>query len=247
MTLVAGIRCSSGGILLCADREENLGSSKRSVDKIDRLKLQTAEFYFLGAGRPSILANFLEQIGNDLRASEARNEDLFRTHRTTIQSCLTSIYGTYIWNRMDSADRQINLVIAASFYGSTAPVSMLYGTDDDIIFPAVSHVCAGSGMDLAYYFADRLISYPPGRRSAMLLAAFIFREVRESIAGVGLGTDMKFISGKERARYEWPHEHVKKVDAILPSAKDALIQLWTKGFNIPDWLVDDAPGSDLPR
>jgi hypothetical protein len=38
MTLAAAFRCQNGGILLCADREENDGVTKRQIDKIYHIK-----------------------------------------------------------------------------------------------------------------------------------------------------------------------------------------------------------------
>ena len=51
MTLVAAYRSAEGGVLLCADREENDGwLAKRSVDKIYPIHLLPCDFYLAGAG-----------------------------------------------------------------------------------------------------------------------------------------------------------------------------------------------------
>ena len=67
---------------------------------------------------------------------------------------------------------------------------LLYGTDNDVLYPHQLYGCARLGQDLAYYFVDRLYHHHLSREAGALLAAFIFREVSQSFEGVGLGTDM---------------------------------------------------------
>jgi hypothetical protein len=55
MTLIAAFRAREGGVLLCADREENDGFSKREVEKISRLSLLQCQMFIAGAGYAPII------------------------------------------------------------------------------------------------------------------------------------------------------------------------------------------------
>jgi hypothetical protein len=48
----------NGGVLLCADREENDGVSKREIDKIYELKRRQGIIFIAGAGPSHVLRKF---------------------------------------------------------------------------------------------------------------------------------------------------------------------------------------------
>jgi len=52
VTLVAAFRSGNGGILLCADREENEGYAKREVDKIYHIGMNACDFFSLVLALP---------------------------------------------------------------------------------------------------------------------------------------------------------------------------------------------------
>ena len=68
MTLVAAFRCKNGGILLCADREENDGFLRREVNKICRIReLIPCEFFIAGAGKSAIITNARLEIHKSMK------------------------------------------------------------------------------------------------------------------------------------------------------------------------------------
>jgi hypothetical protein len=250
MTLIAGFRLNRGGILICADREESSGSGKRSVEKIDRLNLLNSSYVIAGAGSSAILANTLPRIGIALKDAEDKGVDLLREHQSVINSALRPIYETLIWGRPDEDDRNINLIIASSFGQKKGEIATaLYGNYEDTLYPANLYICDGCGRDLAYYLADKLYSGPysglPNRTAAIVQAAFIFKEVRDSVAGVGLGTDMVLLSGIERGVRIIPHKTVKELDDNLPDIQEGVAAAWATGLKIPDWLKRESAESDL--
>ena len=236
MTLIAGLRCSTGGVLICADREESTSSSKRSVEKILRIALRQAVFVIAGAGCSSILANTFARLADALKAADEENgNDLFKTHQDIINAVLRSIYGEFVWGQHEEEERKISLIISAAFR-SPHSIPVLYGTDDDILYPEQLCAYAGIGEDLAYYFSDKLYHHTLTPKEVAFLAAFIFREVSRSVTGVGLGTDMRLLKEKNLAVVEIPVNKVKEIEDVVPSVADAIIKAWNNGVQIPDWL-----------
>ena len=157
-----------------------------------------------------------------------------------INRILREIYKEFVWGQNEEGERGVALIIAAAF-NKPHSIPFLYGTDDDIVYPHSLYGCSGIGQDLAYYFADRLYDPSQTRQQAILLAAFIFREVSQSVAGVGLGTNMMFFAEKNRLIQVIPHNKVKELEENLPDVSEAMIQAFNKGIQIPDWLAADLP------
>jgi len=241
MTLIAGFPCSDG-ILICADREESDGYARRAVHKITSFNLKNSNYVIAGAGRSSILSNAIPRIEMALRKAEECGDDLLETHRSIIGNSLQLIHEELIWSSKDpeASERFINLIIAASFETVRGEVvTALYGTDKDIV-SADFYVFKGIGSDLAHYFADKLfVPSPNDRIWSIILATFIFREVRESIEGVGLGTEMVFLSGRKRGlRHEIGYEAIHDLEDGIISVRDALSTLWNNRVKLPVWLTE---------
>jgi 20S proteasome alpha/beta subunit len=122
MTLVAGFRCSDGGILVCADREESGDGTKRSIDKLKEWKSKNAHFIFATSGTSAVVANLYARLTEQL---DKNADTLQSTHATVISDVLRSIHKDF-----KEFKEWEELVIAASFYRDVSiPVSsFLYGT-----------------------------------------------------------------------------------------------------------------------
>jgi|HubBroStandDraft_1064217.scaffolds.fasta_scaffold60047_2 20S proteasome alpha/beta subunit len=237
MTLIASFRCADGGVLLCADRERSDAFGKRAVDKLFRIRTNQGSFLLAGAGRSSIVDNALMRLDTELKkAGDDPNVVLFDKHKDVIETVLYEIYEEYIWGHRDENNRGMQLIIAAAF---TSPHStpFVYGTDEEILFPQQLHGCAGAGQDLAYYFADRLYNEHISREGAALLATFIFREVSQTVSGVGLGTDMWFLAAKDQGWYRIPPLKVKELETVIPDIEKAISDAWNGHLAIPEWLT----------
>jgi 20S proteasome alpha/beta subunit len=238
MTLIAGFRYADGGVVLCADREESRQIAKRSIDKIFRIPLQQAVFLIAGAGRSSILANTFMRLETALKAADTDGSDLFKTHGELINNVLRGVHQEFIWGYNDEPERTVALIVAVAFR-SPHSIPFLYGTDSDVLYPHQLYGCAGVGEDLAYYFADKLYHQHLTRQAAALLAAFIFREVSQSVSGVGLGADMMVLAEKNCLVHIIPPDRVRELEDNLPKVADAIAKAWNEGVQIPDWLAKE--------
>jgi hypothetical protein len=67
MTLIAAFRSTKSGVLLCSDREEDDGVSKRSVDKIHRIRqFSPCEFFLAATGITPIIKDSQIEIHQSL-------------------------------------------------------------------------------------------------------------------------------------------------------------------------------------
>jgi 20S proteasome alpha/beta subunit len=237
MTLVAGFRCADGGVLLGADRERSDQFGKRSVEKLFRILTKQGTFLVAGSGRASIVDNALMRLDIALKAAADKNDVvLFDKHREVIETVLYEIHEEYIWGNRDEHNRGVGFIIAASFRSPNS-TPFMYSTDEEILVPQQLYGCAGVGQDLAYYFADKLYNDHLSREGAALLAAFIFREVGQSVSGVGLGTDLWFLAAKDQGWYRlWPHR-VRELEAVIPDIEKAISDAWNGKIVIPEWLT----------
>lgn len=242
MTLIAGFRCADGGILMCADREESGDGTKRSVCKLREWMCNDAHFIFGASGTAAVIANLYSRLEDALAANE---HDLLHSHVAVISEVLRSVHKDFKefkeWEEM---------VIAASFYRDVSiPVaSFLYGTVGNALEPQAEYVCKGGGKDLARYFFHRLFNPWPDRRRAIIVSAFVFREVEDHVEGVGRGTDIKYFATQQRLVQTVPHNDVKSLEDAIPSLKDALFGCWRQGITIPSWLKSELyEGEDQPR
>jgi hypothetical protein len=250
MTLIAGFRLHRGGILICADKDQSTGAGKHSVDKIDRFNLSGSSYVIAGSGAPPILANALPRIRQSLQDAEKNGKDLRVEHQAIVGAALRPLYEEMIWGRPDENERNIGLIVAASFGQQKGEIwTALYGNYGDTLYPANAYLWEGPGQDLAYYLTDKLYSGVyfslPNRAKAIVQAAFIFKAVREAVAGIGLETDMVLLSGIERGVRILPHAAIKKLDENLHEIQEGIQLAWNQGLKIPDWLKPESPDSDL--
>jgi 20S proteasome alpha/beta subunit len=237
VTLIAGLRCADGAVLLCADRERSDQSLKRSIDKIFRIVTNQGTFLIAGSGRSSIVDNALMRLDVELKKAAANPKVvLFDTHKDVIETVLYEVHEEYIWGHRDENNRGMQFIITAAFK-SPHSTPFLYGTDEEIVFPQQLYGCAGCGQDLAYYFIDKLYNDHLSREVAILIAAFVFREVSYSVSGVGLGTDIQLLAAKDQGWYRMPPQDAQRLGEIIPPIANALAESWSGKIEIPDWLI----------
>ena len=238
MTLIIGFRCGDGSVLLGADRERSDQFGKRSIEKLFRIRTDQGSFLVAGAGRSSIVDNALARLDVALKEAGANpNIVLFDKHRDVIETVLYEVHEEYIWGHRDETNRAIQFVIAAAFR-SPHSTPFLYKTEEEVVYPQQLYCCAGGGQDLAYYFADKLYNDNLFREGAALVATFIFREVSQSVSGVGLGTDLWLLAAKDQGLYRVPPPKVKEIEAIIPDIGSAIADAWNGKLTMPKWLVD---------
>jgi 20S proteasome alpha/beta subunit len=185
MTLVAGFVCRDG-ILMCADMEQEEGDSSRRVSKLSmRSLVDTWTYVTAGAGSAPVIDNAVKKLGlvtkdNLTQYDESKMEELMNL-------MLQGVYSKYVWPDQRT-NHSINLIVA--FSDATSLSQALWVTHDLVPMPERKFVCAGSGQDLANYFADQIWHPMYSEQQAVRVAAFIFQEVKNHVRGVGQGTEM---------------------------------------------------------
>lgn len=238
MTLVAAFRCKNGGILLCADREENDGYARREVDKLYRVDgLPACEVFIAGAGPGNVIRLANEEIHLRLGTASANRGDVMAQHRVLIEEALTAICLRFA----EVLELEpMNLIIVVAPRGEQG-VPLLYRTESSVLIPETYYAAYGSGKTVADYLADRI--YKPGQHgrfdkgSLAFLATFILREAEQSSAGVGLGFDMVFIFEGNKELQFLPPAAVKEIEESIPPLADAVHSYWEHHVKIPEWLT----------
>jgi len=233
MTLIAAFRARNNGILLCADREENDGYSKREIDKIYRIReLLPCEVFIAGAGPVSVIVNACAEIRRSLKRSADAGQDVLVEHQELLKASLKIIHKEYAKTLREFPLGLIIVIAPRALH--TPPV--VYRTDGEMLIPESLYCSYGSGKAISDYLADRLYKHGLQKDALALLAAFIFREAEQSSSGVGLGTDMIFIHEDDKSLHIIPPSAVKEIEAGVPSLHDAIYSYWEKHAKVPDWL-----------
>lgn len=240
MTLVAAFRCRNGGILLCADREETDGYSRKEVDKIYKFSCESpkgsnvvCEFFIAGSGPSKTIGKTCTAIHGSIKKAADSGVNVAVGHKSYIESDLALIHEQDAktlkrWGGMNL------LVVVAPHIPNNSP--QLYRTEKAELCAEALYAAEGNGQIISDYLASRLYTHGLQKPALAALAAFIFREVEYSRAGVGLGIDMWFIHEGDKSRNEIPPIPASEIQACVPSLKDAVYAYWEKYLSLPDWL-----------
>jgi len=186
MTLTNAFRARNGGVLLCADREENDGYARTEVDKIYPITtdFKTCEVFISGAGPSEILRKAKEHIHRSLIQAERGNSNVLAEHQSLIEGSLRLIYEEYA---TVLANESMGLIIVVAPRVPAPPI--LYSTVEYRLDSQRLYCAHGSGRPISDYLADRLYKEGMDNNLLKLLAVFIFREAERKAAGVGMGND----------------------------------------------------------
>jgi 20S proteasome alpha/beta subunit len=229
MTLIAAFRCSNGGIMLCADREENDGFSRREVDKIYRINMLPCQVFIAGAGQSGIVSTAHSTIHGALIQAFSEGRNVLNEHKSIIESALRSVHERYPENLGNGLEL---IVIFASLTQGNVPI--LYRTELSMMVPESFYCAYGSGKGMADYFADRLYEYGRlDKDSIKVLAAFILREAEHVVASVGLGADIWIINDGETAIHMLSKGVVKEIQDCIPRLEESLWSHWKDNVKLP--------------
>lgn len=238
MTVAAGFRCPMGGVLLCADREEDDGYSKREIDKIYRIPvtdLQVCDVWLAGAGGGDLIRTFQSKLHAALISAFKAGQNVFDDHEVLIQAELAA------FRRQRSSDIKkygLDFIVVISPMRSDR-VPLLYRTDKEFLTPRPEYCAVGTGQPISDYLCDRLFEYGKlESRATGILAAFILREAQNSASGVGLGSDMVFIhEGGKRMYFIWK-DKTAELQAAIPPLRDCIHSYWPQNVVVPSWYKD---------
>jgi 20S proteasome alpha/beta subunit len=221
-----------GGILLCADREENDGFTRREVDKIYRIRqLPPCGIFIAGAGPANVISKTEMEIESALLRAFNDDADLPSEHVRIIEGTLKAIHKQYAANLKSWAMQLI--VIVALRNGPT----ILYKTEGAMLVQEHLYVAFGTGQTLADYFADRLYQYGRLDKDSMkVMAAFILREAEKAADGVG-PADMWFIHEGDQTIHMLSPGSVKEIQDCIPKLTESLWSDWKNRVNLPSRLA----------
>jgi 20S proteasome alpha/beta subunit len=230
MTIAAGFMCKDG-ILICGDREEAAGNSKRSTQKVFTLMAQPWCLVVATAGDSAVGDLALKRLQQGFVAS-GTEENVERDHEQIIIDVLTKLYEDHVWKNT-RADHRIRLVIGLTFMNRNS--KYLYVTEDNIPQPVTKYCAVGYGEDLCTYFTERLYHSDLSANELILLATFIFREVNAAVQFCGKGTDMAFLRPRGLSTSIYP-QGVELIQAKLPEFSQTMATFWESLANLPGWI-----------
>jgi 20S proteasome alpha/beta subunit len=234
MTLINAFRARHGGILLCADRQEDDGYSKNEIDKIYEITtdLKPCEVFIAGAGPSEIIAKAKEHIHTSLVSADRGGNDVLAEHQTRIEGSLRYIYKEY-GDVLRKCPMGLIIVIAPRT-PSHAP--RMYSTVEYRLHSQDLYCADGSGKPISDYFADHLYKDGMDKSALSLVAAFILREVERKAVGVGMGFDMVFIHDGNQGRQYLGRDTIKKLQGDIPPLSEAVFPAWNQCPAIQEWL-----------
>src|SRR5258708_30007507 len=236
MTIIAGFRCKDG-ILICADREESVGTSKKDAEKLFLLHASPWNMTVATAGHSGLCDLAVKRlIQAFLRAAMVPGVDMDKLeeqHEQIIIDVLTKIHEDHIWKNPKSEDYRIRLIVGLSFLPQQT--QHLYLTQDNIPQPISRYCCEGYGADLCTYFSDRLYRDDLNLHEIILLAAFIFREVNDTVQFCGGGTDMTFLRPGALGTHISP-QGFNEIQREIPEFADVTKDFWESTANLPGWV-----------
>lgn len=237
MTLVAAYRSRDGGLLLCADREENDGYGKRSVDKIYPAYLNPCTIYFAAAGPSNAIVRGCEEAHNVLMEAFREGKDILREYKPLIEKSLQTVHKQFAVVLKEWPMNFLIVVVAKA----PNSVPILYRTDGAAMIQEHYYAAFGTGKLICDYFSDSLYEYPRFDKTNLLaLAAFIFREAHKSASGVGEDVNMIFIRptpalGETQGI---PPESVRELQGGIPQLRETILEYWKEHAKMPEWAAE---------
>ena len=88
MTLIAAFRSAKGGVLLCSDRQEDDGISKREVDKSARISLWPCDVFLAGSGIAAVIKDTTREIAETFWRFKQAGKNVLAEHGNILESSL---------------------------------------------------------------------------------------------------------------------------------------------------------------
>ena len=220
MTLIAGFLCPGpgGGIVMAADMEESSGyTGKRAVNK-----LQPIDFFgewqaiIAGAGDSAVIENATRRLTNEFLKITPFNED--RIYEA-LDKVLSDVHDKYI----DPVPNHEGIELLAGI--RSAQHTLLISTHKRTPKPELAFACTGLGGDLAAYFADKLfVQWECSLENTIKLAAFILKEVKNSVQSVGMGSQIGVLTELKTFPVYYGPDSLASAELELPDFDSALMK-----------------------
>jgi len=218
VTLIAGMLCLDG-VLLVSDREESGGGDRKdSVAKVAEWYNSRCSLAMAGAGHGPLCDLAIEHVG---QAAKKAGDSFLDDYETVISDVLRDLHNKYIWQTNSQDDRRIALIVG--LHNRENDEFRLYLTCEEILQPKPTYACSGVGEILGGYFLERL--YSPGLRleEAETLAAFIAKEAKDSVGQVGRETEFVTLRKGGQIGRSW---HSRATDRDIPHLLTCMNHFW---------------------
>jgi 20S proteasome alpha/beta subunit len=217
VTLIVGVLCADG-LVIASDREEAGGDKKPSPASIDVYQDSHCSLAIAGTGHGPLCDVAIERIAI---AAHDEGEAFYEQHERIISDVLTALYQEFIWRTSSTDDRRIQLIIGIQERATNQ--RRLYLTVEEILQPKRLYACSGSGDFIANYFLERLLVPALTGVETRKLLAFIAREAKDSISGVGRETEMITFDQMGTINTSWQS---RTTDREVPHLYDAMNHFW---------------------
>jgi 20S proteasome alpha/beta subunit len=224
MTLIIGAYYRDG-LMLCSDREENteLGG-KRSVNKLLIRGVSDSIAMVIGtAGHSALCEIAVKKIE---AAMGEMKEDFLPVYEEKISELLADIYQKHVPDSL--GERAIKLVIGVQ--DATTRRHFLYCTSEDLMKPEVSYCCAGAGLEVGYYYLDRLYTRDMTLAEMVNFLTFVMREAKESVGRVGVGTDIIAMQKSGASLHHFTWDYLAVLEQRLPKLSECISDFWKEEY-----------------
>lgn len=243
VTLIAAFRTNNSGILLCADREESTGETRRQVNKIHRVNLNTCSVFIAASGGTGLITKAFSVLEDALENANDEGHDVWNEHEELIESCLRTFRKQYADNlKIGYLDL---LIVVAPKDESLFP--LLYRTEHAMLVPEMFYAAYGMGKTISDFLADRLLGIADqiwGHGSIedatmIAVSALIFREAQKSAGYVGFGMDLIMIGTSKSTPVRTVGSDVmEEIQAGIPTLSDSIFEHWKGRVDIPPALLE---------
>lgn len=181
VTIIAGFKCSEG-IVICADTQETIGTSKRSVPKLRFEPFggphegDTLAIAFCGAGNGPFIDKLVETAWKDAKYGTNLDEACEK-----IEKSIKETYKEFGQIFQPGLCPSAELIYGVKM-GNT---SRLFSAIDAIVNEKSGYSSSGAGYYMADFLAGRMYGSHLNLRQCVILAAYILFQAKEHVDGCG--------------------------------------------------------------
>ena len=182
LSIIAGFKCSEG-IILCADTQEVIGPSKRSVPKLrfepsnEPRSVEGLAVAFCGSGDNG---PFIDRLVQDAWDKGQKGKTLGEVCRL-IQKSIESTYKHYGDISQPGYCPTAGLIYGVKMYG----MCRLFSASGYVINEMDEYTAFGIGQYMASFLASRMYDRRLNLRQCAILAAYILFQAKDHVEGCG--------------------------------------------------------------
>jgi hypothetical protein len=206
MTIAIGLICADG-VVIAADTQESGALTKNQAHKIAVSLIDGGVIAFAGAGEAQTLDGLSCHVRDS--AAKAQKSEIV----SVINDSFLAFYKQHIVPLYPFHERFVSPDVDAIIGISVGTQSVLLANHRTALRRCDHFVSVGIGRDFSDVLLARL--FPHGLKlpteRAVLLAAYVIYQVRESVEGCGLGTQLYLLrTGQAATLWDWDQDEMDK-------------------------------------